>query len=268
MLARMDVAQALEIFVAGRKVAGVRRAGVREAGLPLVLMHGLACSKAVYGPLIRALARRVPGRELVALDMPGYGGSAAGRTLDIEQLGDWYDAALSVIGVGRAHLVAHSMGCQVALALARAAPERIASVTLIGPTTGSEGQRFWRYAVGLALDSLFESLRYNLTLLRMWSQMGLHRYFVTVPYMLRDRPISLAARVRCPVLVVRGCRDSIVPAATARRLAAALPYGQMVEVPGVAHAVQFDRPDAFAELLVPFAEAAEVDGGLLSRAGG
>lgn len=118
MLVVMDAAQAIEILVAGRKVEGVRRVGTAEAGLPLVLMHGLACSSAVFGPLIAALAERVPGRELVALDMPGYGGSAAGRTLDIEQLGDWYDAALTEIGVRRAHLVGHSMGCQVALALA------------------------------------------------------------------------------------------------------------------------------------------------------
>lgn len=133
-------------------------------------------------------------------------------------------------------------------------------MTLIGPTTGSEGQRLWRYAVGLAMDSVFESLGYNLTLLRMWSQMGLRRYFLTVPFMLRDRPISLASRVACPVLVVRGQHDYIVRAGTARRLAAALPDGRLVEVPGVAHAVQFDRPGAFAELLLPFAAAAEGDG--------
>lgn len=111
--------------------------------------------------------------------------------------------------------------------------------------------------VGLAMDSLGESMRYNITLLRMWSQMGLRRYFVTVPYMLRDTPISLASRVRCPVLVVRGTRDYIVPARAAGRLAAALPAGRYVEVPKVAHAVQFDRPEEFTELLLPFVGAAE-----------
>lgn len=257
MLSRMDAAQELEVVVAGRTVHGVRRVGAPEAGSPLVLMHGLACSSAVYGPLIGCLARQDPARELVALDMPGYGGSRAGRTLDIEELAAWYAEALTAVGVARGHLVGHSMGCQVALALARQAPERVASVTLIGPTTGREGQGLARYMVGLAMDSLFESWRYNLTLLRMWSQMGLHRYFVTVPFMLRDAPISLAARVRCPVQVVRGTSDKIVPARVGRRLAAALPGGNYVEVPGGAHAVQFDRPEAFTELLLPFVEAAE-----------
>lgn len=257
MLARMDAAQELEVVVAGRRVHGVRRVGTPDAGLPLVLMHGLACSCAVYGPLFKCLASRQPLREAVALDMPGYGGSRAGRTLDIEALAAWYAEALTAVGVARGHLVGHSMGCQVALALARLAPERVASVTLIGPTTGREGQGLARYMGGLAMDSLFESWRYNVTLLRMWSQMGLHRYFVTVPFMLRDTPISLASRVRCPVLVVRGTRDYIVPARVGRRLAAALPAGNYVEVPGVAHAVQFDRPEAFSGLLLPFVDAAE-----------
>ena len=149
-------------------------------------------------------------------------------------------------------VVGHSMGCQVALALARRAPQRVASATLIGPTTGSEGQRLARYAVGLALDAVFESPRYNLTLLRMWSQMRLRRYFATVPFMLRDRPIALASQVRCPALVVRGQRDCIVPARAVRRLVAALPEGRWVEVPAVAHAVQFDRPEQFGDLLLPF----------------
>lgn len=253
----MDGAQELEIVVAGRSVHGVRRAGGPEAGLPLVLVHGLACSSAVYGPLLRHLAVREPGREAVALDMPGYGGSRAGWTLDIPELADWYAEALTVLGIERAHVVGHSMGCQVALALARRAPGRVASVTLIGPTTGSEGQRLARYAVGLALDAVFESPRYNLTLLRMWSQMRLRRYFATVPFMLRDRPIALASQVRCPVLVVRGQRDCIVPARAVRRLVAALPEGRWVEVPAVAHAVQFDRPEQFGDLLLPFVARAE-----------
>lgn len=145
MLTRMDATQELEVMVAGRAVHGVRREGGPEAGLPLVLMHGLACSSAVYGPLLEKLARRDPGREAVALDMPGYGGSRAGRTLDIEALARWYAEALTAVGVARGHVVGHSMGCQVALALARLAPERVASVTVIGPTTGREGQGLARY---------------------------------------------------------------------------------------------------------------------------
>jgi pimeloyl-ACP methyl ester carboxylesterase len=93
------------------------------------------------------------------------------------------------------------------------------------------------------------------------------RRAVTVPFMLRDAPSSQAPRVRCPVLVVRGTRDWIVSVRAARRLAAALPAGAYVEVPRVAHAVQFDRPDAFTELLLPFVGTAEAAPALFAGTG-
>jgi len=60
------------------------------------------------------------------------------------------------------------------------------------------------------------------------------------------------------VLIVRGTRDRIVPARVVRRLAAALPDGRVAHVPGVAHAVQFDQPEAFIAALLPFLSGAEV----------
>ena len=246
------------VAVGGRMACYRDRAGAELTATPMLLIHGLGCSSAAFGPLMLRWDADAEPRPALAPDMPGYGRSdAPRRALDIAALADWTLEFLDVMAVPRVHVVGHSMGCQVALALARRAPGRVASVTLIGPTTGSEGQRLARYAVGLALDAVFESPRYNLTLLRMWSQMRLRRYFATVPFMLRDRPIALASQVRCPALVVRGQRDCIVPARAVRRLVAALPEGRWVEVPAVAHAVQFDRPEQFGDLLLPFVARAE-----------
>jgi 2-hydroxy-6-oxonona-2,4-dienedioate hydrolase len=251
---------AIELTVEQYATRGLRVPGAPEVGLPIATIHGLACSSEVYRPLLVCLAGRTFRREAVAVDMPGYGrATSPPRALDVAALAAWMDAALAALEIPRAHLVGHSMGCQVALALAREAPARVASATLIGPTTGRDGQGFPRYALGLMADALFESWAYNRTLARMTRQMGVRRYVQTVPAMLRDRPIARAGEVRCPVLVVRGTRDRIVSARVARRLVAALPRGRLVEVPGVAHAVQFDRPDAFVAELLPF--LAEVEAG-------
>jgi pimeloyl-ACP methyl ester carboxylesterase len=52
----------------------------------------------------------------------------------------------------------------------------------------------------------------------------------------RPRPIDLAARVRCPVLVIHGSEDSLVAGCEARRLAEASPrVAEFVEVPGAGH---------------------------------
>jgi pimeloyl-ACP methyl ester carboxylesterase len=45
-----------------------------------------------------------------------------------------------------------------------------------------------------------------------------------------------------PVLVVRGARSDILSAATAQRMAAALPQAELVTVPGVGHAPTLDEP--------------------------
>ena len=96
----------------------------------------------------------------------------------------------------------------------------------------------------------------------MTRQMGLRRYIHTVPAMLRDRPISQADQVRCPVLIVRGTRDAIVPARVARRLNAGqtlaasewTPNAGTRMVKDVMNAVK--RRYAWIDLLKPEAEAA------------
>ncbi len=52
----------------------------------------------------------------------------------------------------------------------------------------------------------------------------------------RPRPIDLAPRVTCPVVILHGSDDTLVPAAEARRLAAAFPEPPVwLEVPGAGH---------------------------------
>jgi pimeloyl-ACP methyl ester carboxylesterase len=49
-----------------------------------------------------------------------------------------------------------------------------------------------------------------------------------------------------PVLLVRGERSDVLGAATARRMAEALPDAELVTVPGVGHAPMLTEPEALA----------------------
>jgi alpha-beta hydrolase superfamily lysophospholipase len=52
----------------------------------------------------------------------------------------------------------------------------------------------------------------------------------------RPRPLDLAPRVSCPVLILHGTNDSLVTGAEARRLAGAFPSPPgFIEVPGAGH---------------------------------
>jgi pimeloyl-ACP methyl ester carboxylesterase len=47
--------------------------------------------------------------------------------------------------------------------------------------------------------------------------------------------LALARSIQCPALIVHGSDDDIVPAAMGRELAAAMPHGEFVAVPGFGH---------------------------------
>ena len=143
------------------------------------------------------------------------------------------------------------------LALARKYPERVGGLVLIGPTVGEHPIPLWRYAVGLLLDGVREPPLYNFVLARMYAQMGLPRYFATTRKMLEDEPLRYAKEILAPSLIVRGQYDGIIPDAVARRLAAALPQGELRRLYGTAHALQFSRPREFVETALAFWAEAE-----------
>jgi len=233
-----------------------------DPGLPLLLLHGLGCSGDAWKPVLDTLSSEGCAQSVAAPDLPGYGHSECSQgVLGMDALGDWTADFLDALGLARVHVAGHSMGCQVALALARRHADRVASLLLVGPTTGRRLVPLWRYAAGLAVDGFAEPPRFNVTLARMSAQMGLLRYFATVRHMMQDDPFALAADIAVPVLILRGVHDFVVPSRAARALTAALPRGRYQEVSHAAHAVQFDNPTRFLDMALPFWQASALAAG-------
>jgi pimeloyl-ACP methyl ester carboxylesterase len=218
-----------------------------------LLVHGLGCSSEAWWPALRCLQRQRLEQPVFAPDMPGYGCSPGPReALGIDELADWNARLLDALEVERAHVAANSMGCQVSLALARRHPERVGGVVLVGPPPGGHGMTVGQYLWGLLLDGCHETMSYNVTLLRMYRQMGIRRYLATVQEMLADDPVAAALAVTAPVHILRGERDAIASERAARELAERLPRGSFETIPGAAHAVQFTHPKAFTRAVLAF----------------
>ena len=81
-------------------VAGLRlRVGRHGAGRPLVLIAGIGANLDMWGPLQPLL----PGRELIAFDAPGVGGSQRPRLpLGMRALARIVEALMDVLRVERA----------------------------------------------------------------------------------------------------------------------------------------------------------------------
>jgi len=110
--------------------------GERDS-VPVLLLHGFGADLNTWMFTQPALAE---GRRVVALDLPGHGGSAKRvERADAESLAAVIAEALDTLGIERAHLVGHSMGGGIASALALRSPERIATLTLVASASlGSE----------------------------------------------------------------------------------------------------------------------------------
>jgi len=216
--------------------------------LPILLLHGLGCSGAAWEPTLRELGLRPRCGPVLAPDLPGFGCSAnLPHVLSIRELADWLVKFLDAQTIRQAHLAGNSLGCQIALAMARRHPDRVGRLVLIGPTTGGRGESLARYGVGLLRDGAFEPPHYNFVLAQMYAQMGLPRYLTTVKSMLDDDPLGEAGLVSAPCLIIRGGNDGIIPEHAARALVDALPQAKYQEIPKSAHALQFSHPKEFVQ---------------------
>lgn len=226
---------------------------------PLLLLHGLGCSSDSWLPALDVLANRRLSVPVFVPDFPGFGCSPGPpEALGMSDLADWAVRLMDTLGLERVHLGGNSMGCQVALALARRYPGRVGGLALVGPTSGDRLISFGRYAVGLLRDGVREPMRYNLLLTRMYAQMGVPRYLATTRKMLEDDPVAQAQETRAPVLILRGGWDGIIPDRAARRMAAALPSASFQRLARMPHALQYSRPRILMECALPFwAEAEE-----------
>lgn len=109
----------------GELVATLWRADA--AGTPVVAVHGITANHRSFSPL----AVRVDG-PLLAVDLRGRGGSRAlPGPYGLEQHAEDVAAAMAAAGIERAIVVGHSMGAYVAVRLADAHPERVASLVLV-----------------------------------------------------------------------------------------------------------------------------------------
>ncbi len=97
--------------------------------VPVLLLHGFGADLNTWMFTQPALAE---GRQVIALDLPGHGGSAKQLDhADAESLAAIVEHALNTLGIERLHLVGHSMGGGVAISFASREPERVATLTLI-----------------------------------------------------------------------------------------------------------------------------------------
>ena len=117
------------VAVGGRSLRHRITSGVGDA---VVFVHGFGGSLENWQENYAALA--AAGRTVAALDLPGHGESSIDvGSGSLDELATAVLGYLDAMGLVRVHLVGHSMGAAVCLVLADCVPQRVRSLTLIGP---------------------------------------------------------------------------------------------------------------------------------------
>jgi pimeloyl-ACP methyl ester carboxylesterase len=234
-----------------------------------VLLHPLGADRQVWRPLFPLLA---PHRELVAVDLPGFGDSPPlryGRPPTPARLAVAVVSLLGTLGIdgGRAHLAGNSLGGWVALEAAAAG--HAATVTAIAPAGLWPGPlrpkgELARVAARLAMPGLGAAMRLpNLRRLLLraiaahpervppaeaaWLVRAYANApgFTAVNRAMRGGTFTRLAEIDVPVTLAWPDRDRLVrrPAATPRRV-------REVTLPGCGHVPMWDDPKTVASVLL------------------
>lgn len=221
-------------------------------GDAVVLMPGWGGSIIDLDRLRRDLA---DGFRVVAVDLPGSGRS---QPQPRHYTPGYYhqDAAvvlglLDALGIGAAHLAGFSDGGEEALLMAALRPGRALSVFTWGAIGQIVASRADLDELAAAITSPSDALaplaahltdaygRANATIMtRTWSS-AMNGILDAGG----DISRSLAARIRCPALLVAGTYDKFCSPDKTRELAEAIPRGQFAEAHGAGHEVHISHGD-------------------------
>lgn len=213
---------------------------VADQRLPFVLIHGLVISSLYMIPLAEHIAVE---HEVHALDLPGFGRSEGPSEVQtVPQLADWIIAWISEVGIHQCHLVANSLGCEIVAHLAIKAPDRVATLTLIGPTLDPHAHALVIQIMRLLQDALREPIRVVLNWMFDFCRAGVRRAIGTTKEMFRNHIEHQLPQITARTLVMRGEVDPTVPQSAAVAMTRLLDHGELVVIDGEPHCVHYTNP--------------------------
>ena len=246
-----------------------------DAALPaLVFLHGIGGAARAWRGQLDFFKDRY---RSFAWDMPGYGGSASLPTVSIAALASALRDFLQQVGAIKPIIVGHSIGGMIVQQLLAKSPH-IASAVVLAQTSPAFGKPDgdWQKAFidarlgpldrGETLASLAPSLVKELvgddpdpggmTLARdCMASVPEASYRATMLALMGFDLRNALKNIAVPTLVLSGSKDNNAPAPMMAKMANYIPSAKYVELEGVGHLANLERPIAFNAALEHFLKA-------------
>jgi 3-oxoadipate enol-lactonase len=241
---------------------------------PLVFLHGIGGAARAWRGQIATFGGRC---RAIAWDMPGYGGSAPLATVSIATLADALQDFLDQVGATKPVIVGHSIGGMIVQQWLVKHPGTAAAVVLAqtSPAFGKADGDWQKSFIEARLGPLDrgETMRSLAPLLVKdlvgddpdAGAMELARdcmaavpessYRASMLALLGFDQRSALREIQVPTLVLSGSKDKNAPAPMMAKMAAYIRSATYVELEGVGHLVNLERPGIFNAALDQFLKA-------------
>lgn len=247
---------------------GIELAYTDEGKGPVLLfVHGFPLNRYTWSRQVEAFKS---SHRAIAPDLRGLGESAAsGDPVSMHRFAKDLFALWQHLQVGPVTLIGHSMGGYVALAFAKAFPQALQGLVLVGTKSGADSpeaamarrtlaEKVAKEGTGIVVDAMAPKMLSP-------SNKDAAMAAAVRGFMLPTKPsgvigalLGMAARpdmgpsleqVRVPTLIITGADDMIIPPGESEAMTKAIPGAQLASIPGGGHLVAFEQAAGFNEHL-------------------
>ncbi|MDN4986682.1 alpha/beta hydrolase [Bradyrhizobium sp. WYCCWR 13022] len=242
--------------------------------IPLIFLHGIGGAARAWRQQLATFGNRF---RAIAWDMPGYGGSAPLADVSIAALADALQQFIQQIGATNPILVGHSIGGMIVQKWL-VQSQKLARAVVLAQTSPAFGKADgdWQKSFiaarlgpldrGETMKSLAPSLVNELVgddpdpkgieLAReCMASVPEATYRAMMLALIGFDQRSTLKDISVPTLLVSGSKDNNAPAPMMAKTATYIPAAKYVELSGVGHLANLERPDAFDKALGGFVDS-------------
>ena len=244
------------------------------AAPPLIFLHGIGGAARAWRHQLATFGNRF---HAIAWDMPGYGGSGPLASVSIAALADALQQFIQQIDATKPILVGHSIGGMIVQKWLAQSP-KLARAVVLAQTSPAFGRADgdWQKSFiaarlgpldrGETMRSLAPSLVKELVgddpdpkgmeLAReCMASVPEASYRAMMMALMGFDQRSTLKDISVPTLLLSGSKDNNAPAPMMAKTATYIPSSQYVELTGVGHLANLERPDAFGRALASFVDS-------------